>query len=197
MRVTTWSLQMASPAPHPPRPLPREVRFERAAAITPEYARFLYALVGGNWFWLDRLRWSREQWVEELAVPGREFWVLYGEGVPLGYLHLHPAVKADGTHVEIRYFGLAEEGLGRHLGGPLLEHGIAAAWSISERSGLPPVVRVWVHTCSLDGPAALTNYQARGLEIFATEETDEDLPRTSPGAWVASGGQPSDRTRAC
>ena len=191
MRVTTWSLQMFRPAGRAPRPMPEGVRLERADGITPEYARFLYALVGGNWFWLDRLRWSREQWVEELAVPGREFWVLYGDGVPLGYLHLHPAVEADGTHVEIRYFGLAEQGLGRRLGGPLLEHGIAAAWSLSERAGLPPVVRVWVHTCSLDGPAALTNYQARGLEIFATEETDEDLPGTSPGAWVASGGSGS------
>ncbi|MFT4228561.1 GNAT family N-acetyltransferase [Micropruina sp.] len=191
MRVTTWSLQMLQPAARAPRPLPDGVRLERADGITPEYARFLYALVGGNWYWLDRLRWSREQWAEELAVPGREFWVLYSEGVPLGYLHLHPVVQADGTHVEIRYFGLAEQGLGRRLGGLLLEHGITAAWSIAERAELPVVVRVWVHTCSLDGAAALTNYQARGLEIFATEEADEELPEAPPGPWVAAGGPAS------
>lgn len=191
MRVTTWSLQMFQPAAQAPRPLPGGVRLERAEGITPEYARFLYALVGGDWHWHERLRWTREQWQEELAVPGREFWVLYGEGVPLGYIHLHPVVEANGTHVEIRYFGLAEQGLGRRLGGPLLEHGVAAAWSIPQRSELPCVARVWVHTCSLDGAAALTNYQARGLEIFATEETDEELPEASPGAWVASGGSAS------
>lgn len=191
MRVTTWSLQMFQPTGRPPRPLPADVRLERADGIGPEYARFLYALVGGNWHWLDRLRWSRQQWAEELAVPGCEFWVLYGAGVPLGYVQLHPVVEPDGTHVEIRYFGLAEQGLGRRLGGPLLEHGIAAAWSIPERSGLPPVVRVWVHTCSLDGAAALTNYQARGLQIFATEETDEELPAATPGPWAASGGPTS------
>ncbi|WP_298129164.1 GNAT family N-acetyltransferase [Micropruina sp.] len=191
MRVTTWSLQMLQPAAGAPRPLPEGVRLERADGITPEYARFLYALVGGNWYWLDRLRWSREQWAEELAIPGREFWVLYGDGVPLGYVHLHPVVEPDGTHVEIRYFGLAQPGLGRRLGGLLLEHGIAAAWSIPERSELPAVVRVWVHTCTLDGPAALTNYQARGLEVFATEQTEEELPETAPGPWVASGGPAS------
>ncbi|MFT4295686.1 MAG: GNAT family N-acetyltransferase [Micropruina sp.] len=191
MKVTTWSLQMLQPAADAPRPLPGDVRLERADGITPEYARFLYGLVGGTWYWLDRLRWSRRQWADELAVPGREFWVLYGAGVPIGYIHLHPVVEADGTHVEIRYFGLAEQGLGRGLGGPLLEHGIAAAWSIPERSGLPSVVRVWVHTCTLDGVAALSNYQARGLEIVATEETDEELPDAPPGPWVATGG-PAD-----
>lgn len=191
MRVTTWSLQMLQPAAGAPRPLPEGVRLERADSITPEYARFLYALVGGDWNWTDRLNWTRRQWAEELAVPAREFWVLYGEGVPLGYLHLHPVIEADGTQVEIRYFGLAAHGLGRRLGGPLLEHGIAAAWSIAERSSLPGVVRVWVHTCSLDGAAALTNYQARGLEIFATEETDEEVPATPAGSWVASGGPAS------
>ncbi|MFT4218008.1 MAG: GNAT family N-acetyltransferase [Micropruina sp.] len=188
MKVTTWSLQMFQPAADAPRPLPADVRLERADGITPEYARFLYGLVGGNWNWNDRLGWSRRQWTDELSAPGTEFWILYGEGVPLGYIQLQTVVESDGSHVEIRYFGLAEYALGRRLGGPVLEHGIAAAWSLPERSGLPPAVRVWVHTCTLDGPAALTNYQARGLEIFATEETDEGLPDAPPGAWVATGG---------
>jgi hypothetical protein len=28
---------------------------------------------------------------------------------------------------------------------------------------------VWVHTCTLDGPHALANYEARGLRPFRTE----------------------------
>ncbi|MEZ5090953.1 MAG: GNAT family N-acetyltransferase [Micropruina sp.] len=91
--------------------------------------------------------------MDELSVPGTEFWILYDAGVPAGYVHLQPALEPDGTHVEIRYFGLAARAIGRGLGGPLLEHGIDAAWTLPERSGLPPVTRVWVHTCSLDGPA--------------------------------------------
>jgi hypothetical protein len=29
--------------------------------------------------------------------------------------------------------------------------------------------RVWVHTCTLDHPASLANYQARGLVPYKTE----------------------------
>jgi hypothetical protein len=28
---------------------------------------------------------------------------------------------------------------------------------------------VWVHTCTLDAPTALANYQARGLRIYKEE----------------------------
>jgi len=188
MKVTTWSLQMLEPPARPPRPLPPGTRLDRATGITPEYARFLYALVGGPWTWTDRLAWPRQRWADELAVPGEELWILYHEGVPAGYVQLHP----DGTDVEIRYFGLAEPVIGRGFGGPLLEHGIAAAWTLPDRHPLPPVTRVWVHTCSLDGPAALANYQARGLVLHATEETDENVPDRPLGAWVSTGGPAGD-----
>jgi hypothetical protein len=90
--------------------------------------------------------------------------------------------------VEIRYFGLTGQAIGRGIGGRLLEHGIAAAWSLPERSGQPATTRVWVHTCSLDGPAALSNYQARGLVIYAETETDETVAASTPGSWAATGG---------
>jgi GNAT superfamily N-acetyltransferase len=118
----------------------------------------------------------------------------------MGYVHLQPVAQSEGTQVEIRYFGLAPQAIGRGLGGRLLEHGIAAAWSLPERSGLPsaalpptalpPTGRVWVHTCTLDGPAALANYQARGLVVYAEEITDEIVPAHSPGPWSATTGAP-------
>ena len=190
MKVTTWSLQMLRPAPQPPRPFPEDVRLDLATGIAPEYARFLYGLVGGDWYWTDRLLWTRQQWADELAVPGTEFWIIYREGVPMGYVQLQPIAQSDGTHVEIRYFGLAQQAIGCGLGGRLLEHGIVAAWSLPERSGLPPTARVWVHTCTLDGPAALANYQARGLVVYAEEITEEIVPAQSPGPWSATTGAP-------
>lgn len=33
-----------------------------------------------------------------------------------------------------------------------------------------PTERVWVHTCTLDGPHALANYRARGLTVYRTED---------------------------
>lgn len=179
---------MREPPTGAARPLPDGVRLERATPMTPEYARFLYGLVGGPWRWVDRLAWSRRQWLDDLEVPGTEFLILYGEGLPLGYTHLQPLVVDGATRVEIRYFGLAEQAISRGLGGPLLEHAIRAAWTLPERADLPAVQRVWVHTCSLDGPAALANYQARGLVIRTTEVTDEAVPDAPLGAWISTGG---------
>jgi GNAT superfamily N-acetyltransferase len=188
MKVTTTTLEMLAAPAQQARPFPEEVRLDRAIAVSPEYARFLYGLVGGPWHWTDRLGWSRQQWVGELTTPGVEFWILYGEGVPLGYVHLHPTHTESGTDVEIRYFGLAEQAIGRGLGGCLLEHGIRAAWSLPERFGLPPVTRVWVHTCTLDGPAALANYQARGFVVVGEEDGEQDVGGQPLGAWISTGG---------
>lgn len=188
MRVTTWTLEMKARPADGPRAFPDGVRLDRVTEMTPEYARFLYGLVGGPWFWVDRLAWSRDLWAEEIEVAGTEFYVLYGEGSPLGYVQLRPELHDAESRVEVRYFGLAEQGLGRALGGVLLEHGVDAAWTLAERHDLAPVGRVWVHTCTLDGPAALTNYQARGFTVTAEEETEEDFPEQSPGSWVATGG---------
>ena len=188
MKVTTTSLQMLEPPAKPPRALPDDVRLERADGITPEYARFLYALVGGDWHWTDRLGWTREQWLAELEVPGTEFWILYREGVPQGFVQLQPEVEADGSHVEIRYFGLAASAIGRGLGGRMLEHGVAEAWTLPARHDLPNAARVWVHTCSLDGPAALDNYRARGLQVYQTVVADEEVAAQPLGAWAAAGG---------
>jgi hypothetical protein len=193
MKVTTWSLQMLRSAPQPPRPFPDGVRLDRAAGISPEYARFLYGLVGGDWYWTDRLPWTRQQWTDELAARGTEFWIMYREGVPMGYAHLQSVAQSDGTEVEIRYFGLTQQAIGCGLGGRLLEHAIAAAWSLPGRAGLPPTTlpptaRIWVHTCTLDGPAALGNYQARGLVVYAEDTTEQIVPAQSPGPWSATTG---------
>jgi GNAT superfamily N-acetyltransferase len=191
MKVVTTTLAMLERPRDAPRPFPEDVRLDRAGTVSPEYARFLYGLIGGPWSWTDRLAWTRQQWLDELAEPGTEFWILYGDGNPLGYIHLRPQLIDNSTEVEIRYFGLAEAAIGRGLGGRLLENGIHAAWTLPERVDIAAVTRVWVHTCTLDGPAALANYQARGLVTTGTEETDEDVPEKPLGSWISTGGPAS------
>lgn len=130
-------------------------------------------------------------------MPGTEFWVLYGDGVPWGYLHLRPTPDNDGgggdggTHVQLQQLGLVTQAIGRGLGGPLLERGVEHAWSLPERTGLPPVTRVWVRTCALDGPTALANYRARGFVVRRTEQVDREVSPTPPGSWVSTGGAAS------
>jgi GNAT superfamily N-acetyltransferase len=61
---------------------------------------------------------------------------------------------------------------GRGLGGRLLTHAVQRAWT--HAAGVA-TRRVWVNTCTLDHPAALANYLARGFVQFR-EETKPRAP---------------------
>lgn len=128
--------------------------------IQPRFNEFLYSLVGKQWDWTERLVWTDEQWAELVASPDLRTWVAYSGGVVAGYFEL----RKQGSDVEILYFGLSPEFIGKGLGRPLLEDAITKAWSWKGAS------RVWVHTCSLDHPAALKNYERRGFKLYKTEK---------------------------
>ncbi|WP_432038360.1 GNAT family N-acetyltransferase [Streptomyces cucumeris] len=165
--VTTWSLEQTSPADLSPAREPAAeagVRIVRAEVPSPEFSRFLYTSVGADVSWTDRLVWPHERWQEHLDRPGVETWVAYEHGTPAGYIELE---RQDDGVVEILYFGLLPAFRGRRIGGHLLTWGIRRAWDQGERlPGQPPTKRVWVHTCSKDGPYALDNYQRRGFRVF-------------------------------
>lgn len=179
--VTTWSLEQTSPADLTPAAAPRgDIRIARAEVPSPEFSRFLYASVGGDILWTDRLDWTYDRWREHLDRPGVETWVAYDRGTPAGYVELE--AQEDGV-VEIVYFGLIPAFRGRRIGGHLLSYGTARAWDLADRwPGLPPTGRVWLHTCSKDGEHAMANYLGRGFRLFATTVEDEpDIP--APGPW--------------
>ena len=68
------------------------------------------------------------------------------------------------------YFGLMPPFQGRGLGKHLLSAGVVHAYDDGAQ-------RIWLHTCTLDGPYALANYQARG---FVPYKTEFDLHRVRP-----------------
>ncbi|MBW8481088.1 GNAT family N-acetyltransferase [Actinomadura parmotrematis] len=173
--VTTWHLEQNSPADlRPAREPDAPVRIERAETAAPEFARFLYTAVGGDWHWTDRLAWTRDQWHNWLTRPGAELWTAYLHGTPAGYAELDPHPAGE---VEIAYFGLLRAFHGRGLGGHLLTHALRRAWDLADRwPAREPTRRVRVRTCSLDGPAALANYQARGLRVHDISTTTETVP---------------------
>ncbi|MGW4225995.1 GNAT family N-acetyltransferase [Streptomyces bauhiniae] len=180
--VTTWSLEQTSPSDLLPAAAPEgdAVRIVRAEVPSPEFSRFLYASVGGDIRWTDRLGWTHARWAEYLGRPGVETWVAYERGTPAGYVELE--ATGEGV-VEIAYFGLLPAFRGRRIGGHLLSVGTARAWDLAGRwPDLAPVKRVWLHTCSKDGPYALDNYLRRGFTLFDTKvELEADLP--TPGPW--------------
>lgn len=174
VEVTTWSLEMLQPSEMVGARTPDlDLALVRAKRPSPELSRFLYTAVGGNWYWIDRLAWSHERWLEWQARSGFETWVAYLEGSPAGYFELD---GSSGSEVEVAYFGLLPQFIGEGLGGWLLTRALARAWELGPQ-------RVWVHTCSLDGPNALANYEARGMRVFKVEKNLQDLAPEPPGPW--------------
>ncbi|KUL39331.1 acetyltransferase [Streptomyces sp. NRRL F-4489] len=189
--VTTWYLHQTARsdlAPAAAPPAGAELRIVRSAIPSPEFSRFLYTAVGGDILWTDRLDWPYARWAEHLERPGTETWVAYLRGTPAGFIEL--AASGDGS-VEIAYFGLLPAFRGQRIGGHLLEFGTARAWDLAERwPGLPETTRVWVHTCSDDGPHARANYERRGFRVYETTVTEEpELPM--PGPWPGAGPLPA------
>lgn len=130
------------------------------------FNRFLYFTVGEAWAWTDKRPWTDDQWRAYVESGQLRTFAAYYDGSPAGYYELH---CEEATGVEIAYFGLLPDFVGRGLGGALLTNAIEEAWRMQPG-------RVWVHTCSLDHPAALGNYEARGLKIYKVEthETHSD-----------------------
>ena len=153
--ITTWFLEMTSPEQlRAARPVEGfEVR--ALAKPDPALSRGLYDRVGEPWQWTDRLGWGIARWGAHLGQPGVSTAVGYLEGEEVGYAEL----VREGDNVEIASFGLLPGYEGRGLGGALLAAVTQAAWDGG-------VQRVWLHTCSLDSPAALPSYERRGFRRY-------------------------------
>ena len=137
-----------------------DVRLVRRDPCTPAEYRALYRLVGARWAWGDRDAWSDARLAEYLARPDVAVWVVEDDaGAPGGYFEL---ARHDDGSVEIAYFGIAEHLFGRRIGAQLLTAAVREAWALGPS-------RVWLHTCTLDAPAALPNYLARGFTPFRQE----------------------------
>jgi GNAT superfamily N-acetyltransferase len=125
-----------------------------------KFNREMYFKVGEQWKWIDKRPWTEAQWKEWANDPSLRTFAAFSDEALIGYYELH----RDTDEVEIAYFGLLPGFIGRGLGGALLTSAIENAWAWAPRPS-----RVWVHTCSLDHPNAISNYQARGFKIYQVE----------------------------
>ena len=139
------------------------------------FYRYLYGEVGRLYHWTDRLPWTDDEIRAHLGRPAITLWVMYSEGAPAGYFELE---RHDDGSTEVAYFGLLQEFLGRGMGKHLLTEAVTRAW----QQGAD---RVWLHTCTLDDPAALPNYLKRGFKPFKEEKyfTTVSAEEARRGKW--------------
>ncbi len=167
MEVTVTYLEMLA---HPRRvvPPPREgLTVVHAQKATLAYYRFLYDAVGGPWQWLSRKKLSDDELAQILDNPRDEVHVLHVAGVPAGFAELD---RRQDNEIELVQFGLMPEFIGQGLGKFFLQWTIDQAWSYGPE-------RLWLHTCNLDHPRALPNYQEAGFVIYKQEKkTREPWP---------------------
>jgi GNAT superfamily N-acetyltransferase len=160
MIVTITYLEMLSPSDLTPKRTPDE-RFRICEILPPrwEFNRSSYVAAGKDWSWTDKLGWTDAQWKAYAESPNMRTFGAYLGAAQAGYYELNQDESLD---IEIAYFGLLPEFLGLGFGGAMLTHALQTAWMMQPQ-------RVWVHTCSLDHPAALKNYLARGMRIYKEE----------------------------
>jgi GNAT superfamily N-acetyltransferase len=159
-QVATIVTSLEMLRPHAPRPMPASpLRLARWQAPRPAPYRGLFRRVGEPWLWFSRLVMDDAALLAIITDPAVEVLpVIDRAGIEIGLLELD--FRTAGT-CELSFVGLVPELTGKGHGRWLMAHALSLAW----RKGID---RVWVHTCTLDHPAALGFYRRSGFVPFAT-----------------------------
>ncbi len=159
VEVTTFYLEMRSRPEHSV-PAPREgLTVVHVKSPTAEYYRSLYDVVGQDYNWRSRRKMTPEQLLAIIGDPLDELHVLYVDGVPAGFAELD---RRQPNEIELVQFGLVPSFIGQGLGKWFLQQTVEAAWAHQPE-------RLWVHTCTLDHRAALSNYLKAGFTLYKEE----------------------------
>jgi N-acetylglutamate synthase-like GNAT family acetyltransferase len=143
------------------------VSLRRAENPELDWYRNIYCRAGAEWLWFSRLQMTGEQVMQVLRRPTTELYIAQHDGNEIGMAELDRSKSPD---VEITSFGLFHEAIGRGLGSAFMTLLLERAWR-GETS------RVWLHTCTLDSPAALTFYRKCGFRPYKRGIEIADDPR--------------------
>ncbi len=154
LAAVVTSLEMTARPPLRAMPM-SDLRLERWNAPSPDKYRTLYRRVGEPWLWFSRLELDDGALTAIIHDPKVRIWAVTDRsGIEIGILELDFRVLGE---CEIAFFGLVPELAGMGHGKWLMAMALQAGWS---EAG---VERLWVHTCTLDGPGALAFYIKSGF----------------------------------
>jgi GNAT superfamily N-acetyltransferase len=163
-------LRMLAPPTLGPTPEHPDLRIRHVQRPAPDWYRDLYARVGENCLWFERLKLSNAALEAILHHPLVEVYAL-ASGADVGLCELDFRVA---EHCELACFALAPNFIGRGAGRLLMNHAITRAWQ-------RPIGCLWLHTCIFDHPRALEFYMRSGFRPFRRQIQIADDPRLTMG----------------
>lgn len=142
-----------------PRPLPASpLRLIPWRDPAPDAYRTLFRRVGAPWLWFSRLTLDDAALTGIIHDPKVALYAVADRGgVEIGMLELDFRISGE---CEIAFFGLVPELTGKGHGDWLMAQALALGWR-------KDVTKLWVHTCTLDHPGALSFYRRNGFTPFA------------------------------
>ncbi|MXQ11719.1 GNAT family N-acetyltransferase [Microvirga makkahensis] len=129
--------------------------------------RTLYRRIGEPWLWFSRLAMSDEELSGILGDPKVEAYALRDGQNDIGLLELDFRSERE---AELVFLGLVPGAVGKGTGRFLVNEAIRRAFA-------HPIDRFFVHTCSLDHPAALAFYMRAGFMPYRRAIEVADDPR--------------------
>ncbi|MFN0169811.1 MAG: GNAT family N-acetyltransferase [Bryobacteraceae bacterium] len=154
-------------APPPARVDAGPYRFERVSRCDLDWYRRFFQRIGADWLWYSRLLMTDAELRGTLDHPEVDFYLLRDQGEEMGFFELDRRNQPD---IEIRFFGLAPELVGKGLGKAMMAKALEVAWSYRPR-------RLFLHTCTLDHPRAVEFYRKAGFVAYGREVEIHDDPR--------------------
>jgi GNAT superfamily N-acetyltransferase len=130
--------------------------------------RETFRKVGAPYLWTSRLVIPDRELAAILDDLNVETYELLRDGRTDGFLELDFRERQE---CELAYFGLVVDAHGQGLGRHFMSFALSRAWQ-------HPIDRVWLHTCTLDDPAAMPFYRRNGFVPYKRQFEIMDDPRT-------------------
>jgi GNAT superfamily N-acetyltransferase len=162
-------LEMRTAPPAGVTPTTSEFAVRRVNEPNLESYRRLFRAIGENWLWFSRLRLSDEELRAIVHDPAIDIYVLSDTGMDCGLLEFDRRQMPD---IEISFFGVTQEVIGKGAGRALLAYCLPLAWQHKTQ-------RIWLHTCTSDHPAAMPFYLKFGFVAYKRAIEISDDPRVT------------------
>ncbi len=172
--IVTWMDMREKPPASAQMPAMAALRLDHWQKPDLDDYRALYRLVGAPWLWRTRLALDDAALATIIHDPKVEVRaVCRRNGTAIGLIELD--FRTPGA-VELAFFGLQPDMTGRGFGNWMMAQTLRLAWR-------PGIERLWLHTCTLDHPAAPRFYRKHGftpvrraVEIFPDPRLTGLLP---------------------